>query len=152
MRVQDIMTEGIKTIRPEDSADVAWNLMRQHGIHHLVVRNGRDLVGLLSARDLGGPRGAAVRRGQSVAQLMTPEVMSVIPTTTVRQAANLMRGRSIGSLIVGSKQRPVGIITVSDLLDALGRGDENSAVPTRRRVSTTAPRIGKVTSHRDRGR
>ena len=33
-----------------------------------------------------------------------------------------MRGRSIGSLVVTDRGRVVGIVTVADLLEAVGRG------------------------------
>lgn len=134
MRVQDIMTTGIETIAPDKSAEAAWQLMRQQGIRHLVVWDGFERVGVLSSRDLGGANGASARRGRTVAELMTRGVVTVLPTTTVRQAANLMRGRSIGSLVVGSPRHAVGIVTISDLLDFLGRGDTSAIVPKRRRL------------------
>ena len=134
MRVQDIMTEGVETIGATESAETAWQLMRLKAIRHLLVRDKGEMVGILSSRDVGGPNGAALRRNRTVHDLMTEGVVSVIPTTTVRQAANLMRGRSIGSLIVGSARRPVGIITVSDLLDMVGRGDANASVIRPRRL------------------
>ena len=42
--------------------------------------------------------------------------------TTVKRVANLMRGHTIGSVVVVDKGRPVGIVTTSDLLVLLGRG------------------------------
>ena len=39
-----------------------------------------------------------------------------------RASANLMRGHTIGSVVVFDKGRPVGIVTTSDLLELLGRG------------------------------
>jgi signal-transduction protein with cAMP-binding, CBS, and nucleotidyltransferase domain len=53
MRVQDVMTEGIKTIAPTAAAEDAWNMMRFNRIHHLVVTNGRRVLGVLSDRDAG---------------------------------------------------------------------------------------------------
>jgi acetoin utilization protein AcuB len=147
MRVQDIMTTGVEIIGPEQRAETAWQLMRQKGVRHLLVWDGFERVGMLSSRDLGGPNGVAVRRGRTVADLMTPEVISVLPTTTVRQAANLMRGRSIGSLVVGSPRHAVGIVTISDLLDLLGRGDSVTVVPKARRpLSHRAPHRKRHTS------
>jgi acetoin utilization protein AcuB len=135
MRVQDIMTAGVQTIEPAQSAEAAWEIMKQKGIRHLLVLDRSERVGILSSRDLGGSRGTTVRNGRTVGELMTPGVVSVLPTTTVRQAANLMRGRSIGSLIVGSPRRAVGIVTVSDLLDLVGsRGDTLAVQPRPRRV------------------
>jgi CBS domain-containing protein len=131
MRVQDIMTRGVVTTTPDTDADVAWNLMRQQGIQHLVVQEGKRVVGMLSARDAGGGRGAALRKGRAVAELMSGPVVTVPATATVRQAANVMRGRSIGSLVVLARERPIGIITVSDLLTLLGHGVGRPEQPAR---------------------
>lgn len=127
MRVQDVMTEGVQTVSPGTPADDAWNLMRAKRIHHLVVTEGRRVVGVLSDRDAGGLRGPSVRRNRTVGELMTGHVVTVLPTTPVRKAANLMRGRSIGCLVVTNATRIVGIVTVSDLLELLGRGADRGS-------------------------
>jgi CBS domain-containing protein len=132
VRVQDIMSEAVQTISPATEAEDAWTLMRTKGIRHLVVTEGRRIVGLVSDRDLGGRRGASVRKSQTVRDLMTEAVVTVPPTAPVRKAANLMRGRSIGSLVVGVEGRVVGIITVADLLELIGRGVERPVAATSR--------------------
>ena len=132
MRVQDVMSEGVKTISPTTAAEDAWNVMRLSRIHHLVVTKGQRVVGVLSDRDAGGRRGAAVRANNAVADLMTAPAVTVEPTVTVRQAANLMRGRSIGCLVVVKSARVVGIVTVSDLLELVGRGLDRGTVTTKR--------------------
>ena len=48
--------------------------------------------------------------------------VSVESKMTLRQAANLMRGRLIGSLPVVDDDRLVGIVTATDVLHELGRG------------------------------
>ena len=66
--------------------------------------------------------------------------MTVEPTITVRQAANVMRGRSIGCLVVVESGHAVGIVTVSDLLELVGRGlDRGAVTTTRRTLSHRAP-------------
>src|SRR5688500_1531776 len=94
------MTKGVKTIAPTAAAEEAWNAMRLNRIHHLVVTTANRVVGVLSDRDAGGRRGGAVRENTTVAELMNAPAVTVEPTTTVRQAANVMRGRSIGCLVV----------------------------------------------------
>jgi CBS domain-containing protein len=140
MRVEDVMTRGIQTVSPDTSAEDAWNLMRTHRVHHLVVTDGRRTAGILSDRDAGGPRGASVRKNRAVRDLMTGHVVTVPPTTTIREAANVMRGRSIGCLVVADRTRMLGIVTVSDLLDLLGHGMERTV------AATTAPR--RLLQHR----
>jgi acetoin utilization protein AcuB len=106
--------------------------MRLKGIHHLVVTDGGRLVGVLSDRDTGGRQGTAVRKNRTVGDLMTPGVVTVEPTTTVRRAANMMRGRSIGCLVVVSGKRVAGIVTVADLLTLLGDGGERGVEAVKR--------------------
>jgi CBS domain-containing protein len=113
--------------------------MRTKGIRHLVVTDGPHVVGVLSDRDLGGPRSASVRRNRDVADLMTADVVTVEPTTPVRKAANLMRGRSIGCLVVSKAARIVGIVTVSDLLELLGGGVDRPAMAARHILNHRAP-------------
>jgi CBS domain-containing protein len=94
--------------------------MRLHRIRHLVVMEGKRVVGIVSERDLGGSRGAALRTGRTVEDLMARDVATATPETTIRQAANMLRGRTIGSLPVMEEAKLVGIVTVTDLLELVG--------------------------------
>lgn len=122
MRVRDVMSTGVKSVGVELPADEAWQWMRAERIHHLVVLDGKAIAGVISDRDAGGPKGDAVRAGHDVGELMTRHVVTVTPDTTVKRAANLLRGRSIGCAVVTDKGRVAGIVTTSDLLELLGRG------------------------------
>jgi acetoin utilization protein AcuB len=146
MRVQDVMTDNVKIIAPAVAAEDAWNLMRLHRIHHLVVTDAKRIVGVLSDRDAGGRRGAGIRMNATVADLMTTPAVTADPTTTVRQAANIMRGRSIGCLVVVKSGRPVGIVTVSDLLELMGRGLDRPVAGTKRWTLRHRVPHGKSTS------
>jgi CBS domain-containing protein len=140
MRVAEIMTRQLKTIAPGDTAEEAWTLMRLHQIHHLVVVEDGQVVGVLSDRDVGGRRGTSLRKNRTVAELMIAHPVTTEPTATIRQAANIMRGRSIGCLVVTKAARPVGIVTTSDLLELVGRGiDRGAATSTRRILSHRVP-------------
>ena len=140
MRIQDIMTTGVETIEPTATAETARERMKQARIHHLVVADGAQVVGVISARDLGGPRSRVALNGQSVSEMMADSVVHIEPDSSLREAANLMRGRSIGCLPVMKRGKLVGILTVTDILDVLGRGlftpiSTSQRPPLRRRVS-----------------
>src|SRR5215470_701872 len=96
MRVAEVMTTEVETVRPETSATAAWELMRRQGIHHLVVMRGSSVAGVLSDQDAGGPKGDRLRAESRVEDLMTDAVITVEPNETIRKVANLMRGRTIG--------------------------------------------------------
>ena len=147
MRVQDIMTKGVEIMAPTTRAEDAWQLMRQKRIHHLVVKEGANLVGVLSATDAGGPNGAALREGRVVADLMRSDIAIVDPETTVQKAANLMRGRASGCVVVRSGSRLAGIVTISDLLELIGRGaDRGAGVASRPPLHHRAPHRKRHTS------
>jgi len=134
MRLAEIMNPSVIAISPKTEAERAWSAMRTKGVRHLVVMEAKRVVGVLSDRDLGGRNGAAVRRGRRVSELMTRQVVTAEPATTIRQASNLMRGRTIGCLPVLEDGRVVGIVTITDILDQLGRGSTRPTVRAERRV------------------
>lgn len=126
------MSTDVKTAKASDSADAAYEVMKQQGIHHLVVLSGTDVVGVVSERDLGGRGGASLRKGRTVGEVMSTSVVSVSPGDTIRKTANLMRGRSIGCLPVLQAGKVKGIVTVTNLLELLGRGTEKPIRRTER--------------------
>jgi CBS domain-containing protein len=117
MLVSEIMSSGVQAVSPKTPAATARQQMRTHKIHHLLVRQGGNLVGVVSARDLArtGRRPAQARR-LLVSEYMTPRIVTADPHTSLHRAANLMRGHSIGCLIVVDQGEPVGIVTLSDML------------------------------------
>ena len=138
MRVQEVMTEKVRTVPVDTPAERAWSLMKTDGIHHLVVTEGRRIVGVLSNRD-GGRRSAGARDPVTVQELMTKPVVTIAPDATIRQAANVMRGRTIGCLPVTRAGRLVGIVTTSDLLDAVGGGVDRPSHQSRRTLNYKVP-------------
>ncbi len=121
MRVEEIMTRQVLSIGPEADAEIAYQQMRKARIHHLVVMDGTVILGVLSDGDLGGPNGVAVRKGRAVSDLMTPHTIVAAPETSVRRAAQLLRGCAIGCLPVVDGKTLVGIVTRTDMLAALER-------------------------------
>jgi CBS domain-containing protein/ribosome-associated translation inhibitor RaiA len=145
MQLSEIMTPRVVTIAPDAPASVAWTRMRRRGIRHLVVVDDGRPVGVVSERDLGGRAGSDIRRGRSVRTLMTRRVVGAAPDTPVQDAANLMRERLIGSLPVTDGDRLVGIVTATDVFDALqteGSPRMSQAERQLLRAPTSSKRLG----------
>lgn len=134
MRLHEIMTSPVETMQMNESAEDAFERMRAHRIHHIVIMDGRHVVGVLSDRDLGSARGTSVRAGKTCGDLMGCPVITADADATVREAANKLRGRVIGCLPILDRGRLVGIVTISDLLDLIGRGVERPIAMTERRT------------------
>jgi CBS domain-containing protein len=140
MRVNEIMSSHVKTVPITASADAAWEMMRGDRIHHLVVMDGKNVAGVFSARDAGGINGELIRNGRQVGELMSAHVVTAENNAPLKRVANLMRGHTIGSVVVVDNGKPVGIVTTSDLLELLGRGSIRPT-PTSKRtpVNCRAP-------------
>ena len=135
MRLADVMTAPVRTVAATADASAAWEQMRRGRVRHLVVTGADGRVhGVVSATDLGGRFGDPVRNGRRVADLMTEKVVVATPQTTVREAANLMRGHRVNCLPVFKGQTLAGIVTVGDLLELLGRGAEKPSPRSQRWV------------------
>ena len=137
MRMFEIMTPDVQTISPNEDTAKAWSRMRAAGIHHLVVVEKDAIVGVVSERDLGGRAGP--KQKQLVSDVMNRHVVTIEPDATVRRAANLLRGRSIGCLPVMRGEDLLGIVTTTDLLELLGRGTERPIARNKRFTLTHRP-------------
>ena len=56
---------------------------------------------------------------QTLAELMTKDVLAVAPEDTIGEAAQLMTDRGVGSAVVSDFGRVIGILTERDLLRAV---------------------------------
>ena len=129
MRIKDVMSRKVFTVDLHEPLERARSKMTLRRVHHLVVVDGRNVVGLVSAELLAWGEAAGIARVEDV---MFRHVVSGTPDLNIREAANLLRGRTVGALPIFEGERLVGIVTISDLLDLLGRGAERP-VPSSRR-------------------
>jgi CBS domain-containing protein len=153
MHLRDIMSPRVVTIGPTETASAAWTRMRRRNIRHLVVVDDHEIVGILSERDLGGRAGGRLRRGRTVEDLMTRRTTSAEPETTVREAADVMRDRLIGSLPVVDGERVVGIVTATDVFEASPAESTGTSSRTERRLlraPTSSRRLGGNLARRRR--
>ena len=61
-------------------------------------------------------------RYRNIANIMTTEIFTINPESTLSEAAQIMGERHVGSLIVMKYETPVGIITEGDLLNVVSEG------------------------------
>jgi acetoin utilization protein AcuB len=128
--LEDIMTKSVRAIGPEATLDDARALMRETGIHHLVVIKAGHIAGVISSRDCDRVHEAAQSDDRwTVEELMTSRVIVASPDTTVGEAARLLRGYTIGCVPVVDGKELVGIVTTSDLLDLLGEKPRRRSGP-----------------------
>ncbi len=125
---QDLMTVPVVTLASDRTVLEAWLAMRRGGFRHIpVVSVDGALVGMLSDKDLLQRVPELILSGNDaqarqlrLAQVMSGRVVSAVAATEIRQIARLMLDERIHALpIVDSQRRPIGMLTVRDLLRGL---------------------------------
>src|SRR5262245_24214554 len=139
MRIREIMTKHVETIPPTWSVGEAADLMRQKRLRHLVVKSNGAVVGVVSDRDVSFPS----LYGEPVSEIMSEPVVTIGPNDTVPTAANRMRRRTVHSLPVVEHGELVGIVTVADLLQVLGRGVDRRTPRSRIALHNRVPHTKK---------
>lgn len=112
--VAALMTAFPHFVRPDDPAARAADLMREHAIRHVPVKDGDQVVGIVSERDL-----RASAADVAVRHVLTPDVYAVERSTPLAVALREMARRKIGTAVVLRSGRLAGIITVTDVCVAL---------------------------------
>ncbi|MGB5351354.1 MAG: CBS domain-containing protein [Polyangiales bacterium] len=130
MLVKDIMTENPATATELMSVAEALSLLYELDVRHLPVVRGRELVGIISDRDLRAFSGAtddeameAVEgaRSANVGNFMNTSTVKVDPETNVREVLELMLLHRVGAIPVADLDTGdlLGIVSYIDLLRVL---------------------------------
>lgn len=127
MRIRDIMTAPVVTIAPEATIRTARLELQIHEIRHLVVVAKRRIVGVVSEHDIVGQPD-----DMPVSYVMSREMVTIEPDSTLRHAAAIMDGRMVGCLPVVKGGELEGIVTSTDLLHAIAKGAIHADQPGER--------------------
>lgn len=120
MRLEQVMSSGPVVVDPADKLVEAARTMAARRVSSaLVVRDGR-LVGIVTERDLSHKvvAEALSPEGVAVAEVMTPDPVTAGPGTSAWEALGLMTVKGIRHLPVCVGGRPVGVVSMRDLMSA----------------------------------
>ncbi len=129
MFVKQWMKSEVLTVGPEDTIGAAAQLLKQHKIRRLPVVADGVLVGVVSPNDLekvmpsildaeGASEEAFLAANTEIRTVMTASPITVCSDDTLSAAARKMRHHKIDGLPVVDCGRLMGIISITDILDA----------------------------------
>lgn len=120
LRVADIMTTNLFTVRPEDLVDLATSMMQWKHVRHVPVESAEgDLVGLLSTREiLRLQTSIDADEPAAVAGIMQSDPPTISADAPLHDAFSQMLESEAGCLLVVSGKQLLGIVTERDLLEA----------------------------------
>jgi CBS domain-containing protein len=117
MKVSEVMTSGVQTVSPDQSAQEAASFMLSSDAGSIPVTDGDRLIGMITDRDIA-VRGVAKGHGPDtpVRELMTDDIIVVSADDNVEDAAQKMSSAQVRRLpVIDSDQRLCGIVSLGDL-------------------------------------
>ncbi|WNR46552.1 CBS domain-containing protein [Paenibacillus roseipurpureus] len=115
-QVKDIMSTDCVTVTLLDNVFEIALKMKQHDIGFVGVVDGKKFIGGVTDRDLV-VRGYAEKHSGSTAveTVMTKDMKTIAPSTTVEEAAKIMAQNQVRRLPVLENGELVGIVAIGDL-------------------------------------
>src|SRR5579884_76589 len=111
MKVKDVMTTKVITVKEDSTRQQAARLLAQHRISGLpVVNDDNLLVGVVTEYDI------MAKEGKTVGDIMTRGVISVAPDTELEEASHILVHQRIKRLPVLDQGKVIGILSRGDVV------------------------------------
>ena len=117
MKVSEVMTREVQTVRPDQPVQEAANFMLNADAGSIPVTDGDRLIGMITDRDIA-VRGIAKGYGPDtpVRELMTDDLVIVRIDDTIEDAASKMSEAQVRRLpVIDQDERLCGIVSLGDL-------------------------------------
>ncbi|HIE30795.1 MAG TPA: CBS domain-containing protein [Methanosarcinales archaeon] len=130
--IRDVMTRGVVTVSTETLLkDIAEKMTTQHLSGVAVIGEHGDVLGFISEMDVLKVLDKPNPEQLSAEDVISPHLIAIAPNATLRQAARVMNERRTHRLLilsekgVGASQRPVGILSASDIIREVAQAGQS---------------------------
>ncbi|MEA5617059.1 chloride channel protein [Cronbergia sp. UHCC 0137] len=147
----DVMQRRVETLSKQTTIDQAIQAFSDSHHRHFPVMEKGLIVGILTQTDLGNIDSQRISGDMTISEIMTPEPITVSPTSPLSYVLLLLNRHNINCLPVTEGRKLVGIITRSDIIRVeaerlSGKTDqqiEPKSAPSCVIYQNRAPAIGK---------
>lgn len=115
MKLKEIMSKDIACANQNDSIEKAAQLMKQYNVGSIPVCNQKNVIGIVTDRDIALRSVASGHFNQSVGEIMTQNPVTGTPDMDVHEAAKIMGEKQIRRLPVVENNSLVGIVSLGDI-------------------------------------
>ena len=117
MRISDVMTREVATVRPDQTAREAATFMLNSDAGSIPVTEGDRLIGMITDRDIA-IRGVAKGHGPDtpVRDIMTSGIICARESDSVEDVASKMSEAQVRRLpVIDDSEKLIGIVSLGDL-------------------------------------
>ena len=121
MQIKNLMSEDLITVDKDQNLSDALKLFRKHNVSRLPVVNHKELVGIISERDIATKLGSSKSESMPasrfhISSVMVKDVITVPETMQLGEVAKIMLDNGIGSVPVMKDDEMVGIVSKADFV------------------------------------
>ncbi|MEM2237941.1 MAG: CBS domain-containing protein [Candidatus Caldarchaeum sp.] len=129
--VKEIMADNVVTVSADDSVYAAARLMAERGVGSCVVVRDEKPVGIVTERDVVRKvvAGGLSPKRTRVERIMSSPLIVVGENTSIADAAAIMAGHRVRRLVVVRDDRLAGVVSVTDLVRAVGEAGFKTVIP-----------------------
>jgi CBS domain-containing protein len=116
-KVQNVMTQNVATVSPNQTVQEAAQIMSQKNIGALPVVENGQVKGMITDRDITLRTSAQGKDPAStrVSEVMTNRVVTGTPDMSVQEAANVMAQHQVRRLPIVENNQIQGIVALGDI-------------------------------------
>ena len=117
MKISEVMTRDVQTVRPDQSAQEAARFMLKAEAGSIPVTDGDRLIGMITDRDIA-VRGVAKGYGPDtpIRELMTDDVICARLDDSIEDVASRMSEAQVRRLpVIDQDEKLCGIVSLGDL-------------------------------------
>jgi CBS domain-containing protein len=129
--LRDVMTRGVVTVPLDATVKEVAAMLSDQGLSGVaVISSDGEAMGVISDMDILKVIGKENWENLPAESIMTSHIEIVKPTSTIGEAARIMREKHIHRLLVfsergvGASQRPIGILSASDIVREAAREED----------------------------
>lgn len=121
MKVEEAMNRGVITINPQVTPLEAFQRMYKEGVRRLfVVDPDNNPIGVVTYSDLmivlsSSKPNKEQKKPVKITDIMSTDIITISADDGIEDAANLMVRADISGLLVIDDEKPVGVITKTDI-------------------------------------
>ena len=121
MQIKNLMSEDLITVDKDQNLSDALKLFRKHNVSRLPVVNHKELVGIISERDIATKLGSSKSESMPasrfhISSVMVKDVITVPQSMQLDEVAKIMLDKGIGSVPVMDEDKMVGIVSKADFV------------------------------------
>ena len=130
-KIKEILTTDVLSVHIRQKLSEVNEIFRENMIHHIPVLDGKFPIGIISTKDIlkliynidtqdERMIDAIMDHNFSIEEVMSKDLITLPDTSTIKEAAKVLRFSTIHSIIVTNKSGEMeGIVTSTDLIQYL---------------------------------